>query len=47
MVTRDILKSGVNLPVVGPISFAGIIIIGGLVLLYLKSRKGRKTVIIS
>lgn len=42
MATRDILKSGFNLPAIGPVSIGGILLIGGLGFLLLRSsRKSR------
>ena len=39
MVTRDSLKSGVNLPLIGTVSVAGIGIIGLAAFLLLRKRK--------
>ena len=42
MVTRDILKSGVNLPLFGAISLGGIVLVGALV--YFVTRRRGKTI---
>lgn len=47
MATRDIIKSGINLPAVGQISIGGIAIILGLAYLYKRSRKSKTFKLVS